>query len=238
MKWTALLAVAAFLLAVGSATAATRPITGTVVAKHARSGTIVLAAKGLAVTVRVAPRRVRLGDRVRVAGTRLRNGTLRATHLRVLSHVRTARIHGVVVKRIAGALRVASGHNVLTIHTTRRTLASDGHGPEVGKIGEFDVGIEQDGLHEDGFTPASAAGTVEIEGELVSVSPFVVSLEGLPIEITVPSDFTLPALTPGQEIELTVQTGAANTFTLVSIDDENNQGDDNSGDDSGGGGDG
>jgi hypothetical protein len=37
----------------------------------------------------------------------------------------------------------------------------------------------------------------------------------------VPSGVTLPPLTPGQEIELTVQTGAGNTFTLVSIDDEN-----------------
>jgi outer membrane protein assembly factor BamA len=34
---------------------------------------------------------------------------------------------------------------------------------------------------------------------------------------------TLPALTPGQEVELTVQTGAGNTFTLVSIDQDENQ---------------
>ena len=31
----------------------------------------------------------------------------------------------------------------------------------------------------------------------MSVSPLVVSLEGLPIEITVPSGVTLPTLTPG-----------------------------------------
>jgi uncharacterized membrane protein YgcG len=30
----------------------------------------------------------------------------------------------------------------------------------------------------------------------------------------------VPPLTPGQEVELTVQTGANNTFTLVSIDDD------------------
>jgi FtsP/CotA-like multicopper oxidase with cupredoxin domain len=58
----------------------------------------------------------------------------------------------------------------------------------------------------------------------VTVTPLVVSVEGLPIEITVPSGMTLPPLTPGQEVELTVQTGAGNVFTLVSIqagDDEN-----------------
>ena len=96
MKRTALLAVAAFLLVAGPATAAPSAIRGVVVAKHARNGTVVVATgrKGVGVTVRVAPRRVRLGDRVSVVGKRLRNGTVRASGLRVLSHVRTARIRG------------------------------------------------------------------------------------------------------------------------------------------------
>jgi len=34
---------------------------------------------------------------------------------------------------------------------------------------------------------------------------------------------TLPALTPGQEVELVVQTGADNTFTLVSIQASDNE---------------
>jgi FtsP/CotA-like multicopper oxidase with cupredoxin domain len=222
MKRTALLAAAAFLLVVGPATAATKTIRGTVVAKHARSGTIVLAGpKGLGVTVRVSPRRVRLGDRVSVAGTRLRDGTIRAARLSVLAHVRTAEIRGVVVKRLAGALRVASGHSVLTIHTGRRLSSAGDHGDQrVGEIGEFEIEIENGDLFEHGFQAVPQAGTVRIEGVLVSVSPLVVSLEGLPIEITVPAGVTLPALTPGQEIELTVQTGSGNTFTLVSIDDE------------------
>ncbi len=224
MKRTALLAVAAFLLLAGSATAAPTTIKGTVVAKHARNGTVVLAGpKRLGITVRVSPRRVRLGDRVSVAGTRLRDGTIRASRLHVLSHVKTARIRGVVVKKIARGLRVASGHSVLTIHTSRRVLSSEGHGPRIGAVGEFEIEIEDEGLFEHGFTQASQSGTVRIEGHLVSVSPLVVSLEGLPVTITVPSGVTLPPLTPGQEVELTVQTGAGNTFTLVSINDEENQ---------------
>jgi hypothetical protein len=224
MKRTALLAVAAFLLLAGSATAAPTAIKGTVVAKHARSGTVVLAGpKRLGITVRVSPRRVRLGDRVSVAGKRLRDGTIRASRLHVLSHVKTARIRGVVVKRIARGLRVASGHSLLTIHTSHRALSSEGHGPRIGAVGEFEIEIENEGLFEHGFTQASQSGTVRIEGHLVSVSPLVVSLEGLPITITVPSGVTLPPLTPGQEVELTVQTGAGNTFTLVSIDDNENQ---------------
>jgi hypothetical protein len=228
MKWTALLAVAVFLLAVGSATAAPKAVRGVVVAKRAHSGTVVLATgrRGLAVTVRVAPRRVRLGDRVSVVGKRLRNGTIRASHLRVLARVRKIRIRGMVVKRLTHSLKVASGRSVLTIHTRGRGLASRDDGQDEGDLGEFEVEFEHDGLVEGGFTPASDSGTVRVEGVLVSVSPLVVSIDGLPIEITVPSGITLPPLTPGEEIELTVQTGAGNTFTLVSINAGENEDED------------
>jgi hypothetical protein len=221
MKWTALLAAAAaILLAAAPATAAQKAIRGTVVAKHVRVGTVVLAGpRGLGVTVRVSPRRVRLGDRVSVVGKRLRDGTIRASRLHVLSHVKRARIRAVVVKRVAHGLRVASGHSLLTIHTGARTLSSHDGGLHAGAMGEFEIEIEHGGLFEKGFTAARPSGTVEIEGRLVSVSPLVVSLEGLPIEITVPSGITLPPLTPGQEVELAVQPGAGNTFTLVSIKD-------------------
>ena len=227
MKWTAaLLAVTVAVLAVGSATAAPTAIKGVVVAKHARKGTVVLATgrKGLGVTVRMATGKVRLGDRVSLAGRRLGDGTFRGSHLRVLSHVKSTRIRAVVVKQLAHALRVASGHSLLTIHTSRRALASHHDGEiQTGEIGEFEIEIDHDGLAEDGVTAVPASGTVEVEGVLVSTSPLVVSIEGLPIEITVPSGITLPALTPGQEVELVVQTGAANTFTLASIQSEDNE---------------
>jgi RNase P/RNase MRP subunit p29 len=223
MKWTALLAVAAFLLAVGSASAAPKAIKGTVVAKRAHTIVLTTGRKGLAVSVRVAPRRVRLGDRVSVVGKRLSNGTIRASRLQVLSHVKKARIRGMVVKRLAHAMLVASGHSVLTIHTRSAHAASRHDGEEKGDLGEFEVEFEHGDLVEDDFNPVAPAGTVEIEGCLVSVSPLVVSLEGLPIEITVPGGMTLPPLTPGQEVELFVQAGAGNTFTLVSIGKADNE---------------
>src|SRR5438067_6622309 len=208
MRSAALLAVAVFPVAVGSATAAPKALKGTVVAKRAHGSTVVLATgrKSVAVTVHVAHRPLRLGDRVNVVGTRLRDGTIKASRLHVLSHVKTARLRGMVVKRLAHALRVASGHSVLTIHTTGRALASHHNGPERGDMGEFEIEIEHGDLVEDGFTPATPSGTVEIERHLVSVSPLVLSIEGLPIQITVPSSMTLPTLTPGQEVELVVQT--------------------------------
>jgi len=227
MKWTALLAVAVFLLGVGSASAAPEAIKGTVVARRAHTIVLTTGRKGLAVKVRVAPRRVRLGDRVSVVGRRLRDGTIRASRLNVLSHVRRTRIRGMVVKRLAHSMRVASGHSVLTIHTRSAHAASRHDGEEKGELGEFEVEFEHGDLVEDDFNPVAPAGTVEIEGRLVSVSPLVVSLEGLPIEITVPGGMTLPPLTPGQEVELFVQAGAGNTFTLVSIKAENENEDEN-----------
>jgi len=217
MKRTALLAVAAFLLLAGSATAAPKAIKGVVVAKRAH-GTVVLATgrRGLAVSVRAGSRHLRLGDRVRVVGTRVH----------VISHVKRTRIRGLVVKRRAHAMRVASGHSVLTIHTRSRALASHHDGQREGEIGEFEIEFEHGDLVEHGFTAASPSGTVRIEGHLVSVSPLVVSVEGLPIEITVPSGMTLPSLAPGQEVELTVQTGAGNVFTLVSIQPGDNENED------------
>ena len=70
MKRMVLLAVAAVLLAAGSANAAPKAIRGVVVAKRAHSGTVVVATgrKGLAVSVKLAPSRVRLGERVERGG--------------------------------------------------------------------------------------------------------------------------------------------------------------------------
>src|SRR4029077_13010549 len=118
-------------------------------------------------------------------------------------------------------MRVASGRSVLTIHTRGRSLASHHDGEREGEMGEFKIEFRHEELFEDDFTPVSQSGTVEIEGVLVSVSPLVVSLEGLPVEITVPAGMALAPLTPGQEVELLVQAGAGNTFTLVSIKAEN-----------------
>jgi hypothetical protein len=54
----------------------------------------------------------------------------------------------------------------------------------------------------------------------------------LPVTITVPAGMTLPTgLAAGDDVELTVQVGTGNVFTLVSIEDQNDQGDDDGGDD-------
>jgi RNase P/RNase MRP subunit p29 len=216
---SALVAAVAIALA-GQANAA--GFSGVVVAKQTSRGTLVLAARGGAgLTVRSSSR-ARLGDRVEVRGSRLRDGTIRASRLSVRSHTRHAVVRAAVIRDLQHRTFASVGHSVITIRHARH-----GH-LRAGTIGEFRVRIDDDGLQEEAEAkPLAQAGNVQIEGRVVSVTPFVVSLEGLPITITVPAGTTLPVgLSAGDRIELVVQVGAANLFTLVRIDEIENENED------------
>jgi hypothetical protein len=214
---------------------------GIVVAKQKQRGTFLIAREhGAGLTVRGGLARVKVGDRVSGRGARLHDGTIRMRRLHVLGHVRRAILRGTVLRSLARGTLVASGRTVVLIHRRGRQLASasDHGGMHSGEVARFRIRFDDNGdvVQAGPATQLSDTNTAEIEGQIVSLSPFVVSVEGLPITITVPAGVTLPALAVGDDIELTVEVGAANTFTLVSIDEnENDQGDDNGGSGSGGG---
>ena len=246
MKTLRMLIVPAVLVAVGLAVALpaqarTGSFSGVVVAKQRARGTMLVAgAHGAGLTVRGRLARAHVGDRVTVSGVRLRDGTLRASRLRVLSHARHTTLRGTVVRRMARGTLLASGHSVVLIHRRSRHVSSrsDHGGLEAGDVARFGIRFDDDEAFEDGQpVQIGQASTARIEGRIVSISPFVVSLEGLPLTITVPAGTNLPAgLAPGQRIEFTVQVGSANTFTLVAIDEVENDDGHNGGDDGGGGG--
>lgn len=225
-----MLVVATVLLAVAlPAQARAGKFSGVVVAKQPQRGTLLLAgAHGIGLTVRGKLAHAALGDRVAVRGVRLHDGTVRTTGLRVLSRVRRATLSGTVIRRLAGGTLLASGRSVVLIHASGRRLASasDHHGGlQPGQVARFDVRFDDDDVVE-AAPPVELGqvGTARIEGTVVSVSPLVVSVAGLPLTITVPAGTALPAtLEAGGRIELTVQVGAANTFTLVTVDDEENE---------------
>jgi hypothetical protein len=178
------------------------------------------------VTVHATTARVRPGDRVALQGAALRDGTFRATRLRVLAHVRHALVRGVVIRRLAHATLLATGRSVIRVRHAARTTASAHDDGELraGAIGDFRIRFDDDGLVAEHVDQVGQAGSVRIEGGVVSLSPFIVSLEGLPVTITVPAGITLPAgLAVGQRLELTVQVGAGNVFTLVAIDEVENE---------------
>jgi RNase P/RNase MRP subunit p29 len=200
---------------------------GVVVAKQSQRAVLVLAGRGGAgLTVHATSARAKLGDRLAVRGVRMRDGTVRASRVSVLSHTRRTVIRGVVVRQLRRLTLVATGRSVITIrHAARRLASRADHGDlRAGDIAEFRVRFDDDDLIEEAETPAlGQAGNVQIEGRVLSVSPLVVSVEGLPITITVPAGMTLPAaLAAGARIELIAQVAAGNVFTLVAIEEIEN----------------
>jgi hypothetical protein len=114
---------------------------------------------------------------------------------------------------------------VLIHQATRQTAsANDRHGLQAGDVAEFRIRFDDDELFE--VAPPQQVGQAalaRIEGRITSLSPFVVATEQVPLTITIPAGVTLPTgLAIGQRIEMTVQVGANNTFTLVAIDQDEN----------------
>lgn len=196
---------------------------GVVVSKQVQRGTFVLIRSGGGgLTVRGAVARTTLGDRVRVEGSRLRDGTVRASSLRVVARTHRVVIRGVVVRRLAGRTLVATARSVIVIRGASRAAASASeHGElRIGERAEFRVRIGNGLFEVAPPTRLGQVGDVRIEGAVVTVSPLVVSVEGLPIPIIVPAGVTLPAtLGVGMRVELTVHVVAAGSFTLVAIDE-------------------
>ena len=200
---------------------------GIVIAKQPERAMLVLSGPGgIGLSVHAAGVLVRVGDRVTLQGLRSADGTIRASRLRVLSHTKLTVIRGVVVRALRRSTLVATGHSVIAIHhaAARVVASASDDGLRVGSLAEFRIRIDADDLlQQAGVTQLGQASNVQIEGSVVSVSPLVVSVAGLPITITVPPGMTLPAtLAAGARIELTVTASAGNVFTLVSIDEIEN----------------
>ncbi len=206
------------------ASARPAPVSGVVVARDAARGTVVLAAPdGVTTTVQARLSRIRLGDRIVVARPRLVRGDVTGV-ARVVGHARRATVRGVVVRELGRRTLVSTGGSVISIRRAgaARRLAFVQHAPDLrpGDIARFDVEISPAGLTQTGVVTTGAASTVRVEGTVVSASPLVVSVQGLPLAIAVPAGTVLPAgVMPGARIELNVSVGAANVFTLVAVDE-------------------
>jgi hypothetical protein len=139
--------------------------------------------------------------------------------LRVIGHARKATVAGIVVRRLSNRTLVATGGSVIVIRRTvaKRSFASRGLQP--GSIARFGLAISGSGVRETSAAALGTTTTIEVEGQVVTVSPLVVNVEGLPIPIVVPNPALLPAgPAVGDEIEVSVTVDANNVFTLVSVD--------------------
>lgn len=263
LLWIAALAVAAVLGLSAQASAAT--VKGTVVHANKSAHTFVVAGRRGSLTVVSSRKVARAGSVVRVSGRKTKNG-LKARRLRVLGHVRHARLRGLVTWASKSGFTVAAHGASLLVHKS-----SAGDGAPVGTPVDDDVTIDDQGdlnddhCHEVGDVP----GQIELEGVVLATDTTAETItisgdddqgedaqasddnqgddnddqdEDLNPQIVVHvPDAT--QFTVGQNVELIVTGPAADgSFTLVKVDDQENEGQDDQnqgpgGDEGSGGGD-
>lgn len=131
-----LLAGVATLALAGAGQALAAGFKGTVVGKERARHALVIAGNNATVrTVRVAGAyRLRAGARVSSRAARLRDGTYRASAVRLVGRTKRARITGVVLRTRRGGYLLSAGKSVLAIRTRagRRFAAASGKGPRKG----------------------------------------------------------------------------------------------------------
>ncbi len=228
MKRTLLfLAAASVVLSLPATASAFR---GVAVAKDAARHSIVVASKGGLVRTVRAPGRagaVRLGHRLVFSARRLSDGTFRASSLRAGGHARHAVIRGVVVRnqRRLHRLLISAGGTVFAVRAPARGFASN-RGPRSGDRVEVRVTISGKGLAASSLEEIGHTDGLELEGIFLGIADgklrLAVAHRG-EVFVTIPAGLQLPTLNPGDEIELVVSVDTAGTFTLVSVqgDDEN-----------------
>jgi hypothetical protein len=218
---------AVYPLTAGAAPATTTT-TGTVVA---RSGHLIaIAAPSGAVRTVKSNSAARIGARVRVTGSTVR----------VIGRAHSAHIRGVVVRRASGRLVLAAGRSLVAVRTGSRRFSSLESGsdstPAVGTTVDTTTSITGSGqLALTSMTTGGSVGSIPIQATVQSVGPgvIVVTVNGSPIQFTLPAGLTLPASLVGQTISLTLDLSSAEAVATPGDDEENDDNDeqgDNEGD--------
>jgi hypothetical protein len=225
----------AALAAVLSLPATASAFRGVAVAKDAARHSVVVASKGGLVRTVRAPGRagsVRLGHRLVFSARRLSDGTFRASSLRARGNARHAVIRGVVVRnqRRLHRLLISAGGSVFAIKARTSRGFSSNRGPRAGDRVEVRVTISEKGLRAGSLEEIGHTDGLELEGIFLGIADgklrLAVAHRG-EVFVMIPDGFQLPTLNPGDEIELVVSVDTAGAFTLVSVqnDDENDDDD-------------
>lgn len=156
------------------------------------------------------------------------------SQMRVVGHVRTATIRGVVVRQTGGMLFLSSASHLLAIHVgagRRPAVVSQTPSPAPGTVVTTQVGVSSSGLDEqseqdDGQMNASAM-SVQATVSAVAAGTVTLSVQGQTLTVPLPAGLTLPASLVGQTVTIQVSLNGGNG---------NSQGDDDQGDSGGGGG--
>src|SRR5438477_3522316 len=206
---------------------------GVVISKNAKRKAVVTAsANGVVRTVR-APKTFRqlgMGMLVTVAARKLPDGTFVATRTNRIGRVKHARVTATVVKRAGRKLFLSAGKSVFAFGLRGAAAAKLHAGDRVRASASF--GKAQ--LFCDDVTSVGHDDEIELEGIYLSTEEGVLSLavhgRGL-VRVSIPDDFDLPELSPGDEVSLRAAVEPDGTFTIAGIDDEDASEDGSGGDD-------
>jgi len=160
--------------------------------------------------------------------------------LAVVGRAHTARIRGIVVRRIGAVMFISSNKNLVAVHTGRRLAdttptPTTPTTPAPGTIVSTQVGIgangELDEQSEDDVGTDNAS-SLQVQAVVASVGNGTVTLtvNGQPLTIPLPAGLTLPASIVNQTVTLNVDLKGNDSES----NDDSNDSSDDSGDDGGG----
>lgn len=255
----AALVAAALAVPAGASAAAIR---GTVVHQSPRSHSFVVADAHGGLTAIHAARSPKVGRRVVVQASRLRNGTYNAARTRVAGVARRARLRGTVTYADRGrrAFVLSTRGASLLVHAGGRRRGRARAADALPAVGanvtvSATLGAQGDVVAQQVSNEGAAHGTVDLEGTVRSIDEGAGTLTlsaddaeetgAASITVHVPDTFDLSAYSVGDELELTATLNADGTYTAVGSSDDgdaqqaddssDDQGDDGSGDEGGSG---
>ena len=213
MKRLALTAAVAAVIGVWPAASSAATFKGVVVAKQ-RGTVLVASPAGL---VRSATGSAAVGSRVVLSGS----------HATVVGRARTARIRGIVVRRVGSTVFLSSNRHLVAVHTARRLASASVTPPatgalQTGTIVSSQVTIQNGELDEDSTETVGQASDIPVQAVVSAIGAGTVTLTVGTQTLTVPlpAGLTLPASVVGQTVTLSFSLGDLNGQDEA--DDDNN----------------
>jgi hypothetical protein len=210
MRRALVVAALAALAAAPTGTAAS--FTGITVAKDAKRKAVVVVSGRSVRTVRAGARfaRLRVGQRIVVTGSRVADGTYRATRLSAAGRAQRARFGAVVVKPDRALRRVilSAGGSVFAVRAKAAGLTTGDRVDVRMKLASSSSEIKETGR----------AKLVELEGIFLETKgdgfDIAVVARGL-VHVEVPEGAVLPDFEPGDQVSMVVLIGRDGTFTFI-----------------------
>lgn len=230
-----LLATAIAIALLPTAAAEAKVLHGTVVHRNAKAKSFTVAERSGRLTAVHARRSPRIGTRVTLRATKLRNGTYKAGRLRSHGRVRRARVRGIVtfVDRSRRQLVLSSRGVSLLVrlarrHRARAAEALPGIGSDVTVSATLTDPTGTSVVGDPGSltsTAAPASEPIDLEGSVLAIDTATRTLtlsaddseeSGATISVTLPDSFDIAAYKVGDEVEIVATVNPdGTTYTAV-----------------------